>query len=438
MHSILILMDNFAPQNNCGAIPNTKLVKYLAREDCRITLITKAIVPAMLVDQNLVPEEMASIRTFHVSHSPVFTKTLEAGRNKITDNGIKLKMKAETRPVRAFIVSGLKNTYFRIRSLDWFANAKKLIRKELAGEHFDCVYSTYPDKVNHWLAEYVMEKGMADKWIADFRDPMYYEYHDANGQNRKKREQHHIEETADRITIVSEDSLRKFLWPNVTADKITYIPNGYDPDDFVQAEQAAQKEADHLRIFYAGTLYAGKRDFTVLFKALSELSGEGKIDISKVSVEYAGNEWAIMESFAEKYDLAHCCKNYGFITRTQVMEILSQVDCSAVCTHNTQSDKGVVTGKIFELLLMEKPIIAVINGDVPDSELGKIVRECNAGIVYEQPNDEQDYAALKQWLLRAYEEKMRNGFVGSTLDRARREQYSYASIAKKLFGLFCE
>lgn len=438
MRSVLVIMDNFAPQNNCGSIPNTKLIKYLAREDVKITLITKEITPNMNLDQNLVPDEMDRIRTIRVGYSNLFSKTVEASRNKITDNGLKLKMKAESRPVRARIVSMLKRTYFWSRNRDWVARASSFVEKELVGQHFDCLYSSYPERMVHMLAEKLMDKGIADRWVADFRDPMFYDYFDAYSQNKAKRKQHAIERKADHVTIVSEDVLEKFLCDQVPQSKITYIPNGYDPEDFLQVPQNAQKQENKFRIFYAGTLYAGKRDFTVLFRALSELSAEGEIDISKVSIEYAGNEWLVMQGLAEKFDLLHCCTNYGFVTRTRVMEILSQVDCSAVCTHNTKTDKGVVTGKVFELLMMKKPIIAVVNGDEPNSELGKIVRQCNAGIVFEQCTEEEDYPALKQWLLSAYEQKMRTGRVQATLNETAREQYSYASIAKRLYSIMCK
>ena len=425
-------MNLFAPHNNSGAIPNTKLIKYLARQDVRITLVTKAVTPDMVIDETLLPVEMDRIRTIRVDHSQVFRRTMEASRNRITDNGVKLKMKSETRPLRSKVVNILKNTYLTTRDRDWFLRATAAIRRELAGEHFDCVYSTFPNEVNHVLARWVMGQGMADRWIADFRDPMFYQYHDAHNLRRLKR-QHRIEREADLVTIVSEGARSKFRCEGVAEEKLICIPNGFDPED--AAQTVGTPTDGMLRIFYAGTLYAGRRDFSVVFRAISELHREGLVEPERIRFEYAGNEWPVMRSFAEQYGLTDCCINHGFIPRSRVLELLGEADCTAVCTHNTKTDQGVVTGKVFELLLVGKPIVTVVNGDTANSELAAIVRDCHAGPVYEQPTHDRDYPALKQWLLDTYREKLETLAVAPVLDPGKRDAYSYEALSGKLFEL---
>lgn len=432
MRSVLVLMNLFAPHNNSGAIPNTKLIKYLARQDVRITLVTKAVTPDMVIDEALLPVEMDRIRTIRVDHSQLFRRTMEASRNRITDNGVKLKMKSETRPLRSKVVNILKNTYLTTRDRDWFLRATAAIRRELAGEHFDCVYSTFPNEVNHVLARWVMGQGMADRWIADFRDPMFYQYHDAHNLRRLKR-QHRIEREADLVTIVSEGARSKFRCEGVAEEKLICIPNGFDPED--AAQTVGTPTDGMLRIFYAGTLYAGRRDFSVVFRAISELHREGLVEPERIRFEYAGNEWPVMRSFAEQYGLTDCCINHGFIPRSRVLELLGEADCTAVCTHNTKTDQGVVTGKVFELLLVGKPIVTVVNGDTADSELAAIVRDCHAGPVYEQPTHDRDYPALKQWLLDTYREKLETLAVAPVLDPGKRDAYSYEALSGKLFEL---
>ena len=425
-------MNLFAPHNNSGAIPNTKLIKYLARQDVRITLVTKAVTPDMVIDETLLPVEMDRIRTIRVDHSQVFRRTMEASRNRITDNGVKLKMKSETRPLRSKVVNILKNTYLTTRDRDWFLRATAAMKRELAGEHFDCVYSTFPNEVNHVLARWVMGQGMADRWIADFRDPMFYQYHDAHNLRRLKR-QHRIEREADLVTIVSEGARSKFRCEGVAEEKLICIPNGFDPED--AAQTVGTPTDGMLRIFYAGTLYAGRRDFSVVFRAISELHREGLVEPERIRFEYAGNEWPVMRSFAEQYGLTDCCINHGFIPRSRVLELLGEADCTAVCTHNTKTDQGVVTGKVFELLLVGKPIVTVVNGDTADSELAAIVRDCHAGPVYEQPTHDRDYPALKQWLLDTYREKLETLAVAPVLDPGKRDAYSYEALSGKLFEL---
>ena len=425
-------MNLFAPHNNSGAIPNTKLIKYLARQDVRITLVTKAVTPDMVIDEALLPVEMDRIRTIRVDHSQLFRRTMEASRNRITDNGVKLKMKSETRPLRSKVVNILKNTYLTTRDRDWFLRATAAMKRELAGEHFDCVYSTFPNEVKHVLARWVMGQGMADRWIADFRDPMFYHYNDAHNLRRLKR-QHRIAREADLVTIVSEGARSKFRCEGVAEEKLICIPNGFDPED--AAQTVGTPTDGMLRIFYAGTLYAGRRDFSVVFRAISELHREGLVEPERIRFEYAGNEWPVMRSFAEQYGLTDCCINHGFIPRSRVLELLGEADCTAVCTHNTKTDQGVVTGKVFAPLLVGQPIVTVVNGDTADSELAAIVRDCHAGPVYEQPIHDSDYPVLKQWLLDTYREKMETGAVAPVLDPGKRDAYSYEALSAQLFRL---
>lgn len=435
MKKVLVIMSTFAPLNSCGSIPNTKLVKYLAREDTELSLIAYTALPHDPQDETLLPKEMERIRTFRVRHSPLFLKTLSRSRQAITDSGVKQKMKADQRPLQAWIVSHLKRAYISARSRDWAQSAIRIIRRELKNEHFDAVYSSYPSYEAHLAARYARKKHLADKWIADFRDPMGYVGFDKYGYKRAIRRQHRVERWADCVTVVSEGALDKFRFPDVPEEKLSYIPNGYDPEDFTVCAKK-QNESDRvLRLFYAGMLYEGRRDLRVVFRAISELIEEGRVAPERISVEYAGNEWAVLCDFAETYGLRGICKEYGYVPRHRVMEIMEQIDVTLVCSVNTAEDHGVVTGKVFELLLVEKPIVTIINGDLPNSELAGIIRECNAGVVFEEASQERDYPALKQWLLRAYESKQKTGTVPSELDRAKREQYSYAQIAGKLFSI---
>lgn len=434
MKKVLVIFYSFAPQNNCAAIPNTKLIKYLEHEDVNLTLITNSITPDMELDEALLPENLNQVRRYCVQRGKLYLKTVNEQRKKITESGLKLKMKSETRPFRARVVSVIKHMYFVASRMDWERSARRLVREKLKDEHFDLVYSSYPALSTHHVAEYVRNKKIADKWIADFRDPICYDIFDSGAYRKAQKTQFTIERKADHITIVSEDSREKFLCPGIPSEKITYIPNGYDPEDYLIQEESLAK-GDQLRFFYAGTLYGGKRDMTPLFHAIQELIDEGVIDRRSIRVEYAGNEWPIMKRFAERFELVDICKNYGFITRQRVMELMGEIDCSIVSTQNTQKDKGVVTGKLFELLLVGKPIVAIVSGDISESELGKIIKECSAGIVCEEANGEHDYLALKQWVKNAYLEKMENGYVRSTLDKTAREEYSYARIANKLYTL---
>lgn len=433
MKKVLVIFDSFAPQNNCAAIPNTKLIKYLQQENVELTLMTNEIVSDMDIDMSLFPDNLKEVPRLFVARGAIYQKTIGARRAEITQSGAKQKMKAETNPIKAGLVSVLYTVYSRSRTLDWIQSAKKVVKDKLRNEHFDVVYSSYPEKGPHDLAMYIRKKGIADKWIADFRDPMCYDVFAKSTYNHNRNQQLYFEKHADLVTVVSRGAMEKFRDPTIPEEKLHFIPNGFDPDDIPSSENRVTSGS--LRIFYAGTLYGGKRNLEPMFQAFRELIDEKQINPEQIQVEYAGNDWIAMERFARNWQLEERCVNYGFITHERVLEIMEEVDCSIVSTQNTSKDQGVVTGKLFELLVAEKPIIAIVSGDVPNSELGTIVKECNAGVVYEEACAGSDYAKLKSWLQNAVYEKSEKGKLTATLNRFERENYSYKKIAHQLYEL---
>ena len=56
-------------------------------------------------------------------------------------------------------------------------------------------------------------------------------------------------------------------------------------------------------------------------------------------------------------------------------------------TWNETSYKGVIPGKLFEYMAIKNvPIIALVTGDVADSEVAMMIRTCGAGYVAEEAN----------------------------------------------------
>lgn len=139
---------------------------------------------------------------------------------------------------------------------------------------------------------------------------------------------------------------------------------------------------------------------------------------------------------ADDHNMKDRCRDFGYITHQRVIELMGSTDCTLVCSHNSEVDRGVVTGKVFELLSAEKTIVAIITGSLPNSELGQIIKECNAGIVYEQANGTEEYTQFKLKLFSLVKQKKMMGRIRSNIDRDMRDKYAYQNIAKQLEELF--
>ena len=79
-----------------------------------------------------------------------------------------------------------------------------------------------------------------------------------------------------------------------------------------------------------------------------------------------------------------------------------------------------------------KPIIAVINGDVEKSELGEIIRKTNLGFAYEESHHDKDGKALYQYLRKVYKEFIENGKLEHKPDEEFLKKFDYQYLGKKM------
>ena len=91
-------------------------------------------------------------------------------------------------------------------------------------------------------------------------------------------------------------------------------------------------------------------------------------------------------------------------------------------TWNESDYKGVVPGKLFEYMAIKSvPIIALVTGDVAESEVALMIRDSESGYAWEQAADNTD--GLKQYVLRL--------FKGELSQRGRTDNYNYENISRR-------
>ena len=106
-----------------------------------------------------------------------------------------------------------------------------------------------------------------------------------------------------------------------------------------------------------------------------------------------------------------------------------------LATWNTEKECGVFPGKLLEYMLIGKPIVTTVTGDVPDSEVAQVVREGNLGIVYEEVNSEADFAKLKEYILTQYNYKVSGKELPFNPEQSVLDRYNYDTIIKRIEAL---
>lgn len=169
--------------------------------------------------------------------------------------------------------------------------------------------------------------------------------------------------------------------------------------------------SDHKIFFYGGIL-GHAQGLQIILNAASHFKGE------KIT-------FILMGSGPEKDDLLKLQHELGVdnvlfaepVGRTEVANVLKEVDASIIPLRKLDVFEGVIPSKIFEVLAMQKPIILGVNGE----SKAFFINEANAGWHYEPENTAELVKAIRYAVdhPNEMEEKGKNGrnYVEEKFDR---------------------
>ena len=301
----------------------------------------------------------------------------------------------------------------------------------LAENKYDVVFSTYSNLENIFAGRYAAEKYRA-LWIQDFRDPVT-EY------NRKgswfwniiaRRIQMYAINKADLVTSVScglTETLKKM---NNKARIIT-VHNGYDP-----IEEPVEKKKDNEKVLtfcYTGQMYETRyAALDSLLSVLVQLIKQQKIEQKKIRFIYAGPESnGIRECFRKK-GIEDILLDYGYVSRDEVTKIQAYSDIYLVLSWNTRSNQGILTGKLYEGIRAHKPILSVVTGEIPNSELYQLNEKYHYGYCYESCRENEMGKSFEEYILNCYKQIQTSNHIAYQASDEWERDFSYDYIAKQL------
>ena len=422
MKRLLILCRYFPPENKIGSVRPSKIAKYLSQTNgYKITVITAS---PYGIDAPLYEKTADGIEIYRVS-SGRLASLLHFKRRGQSAPPVTANHSEKKRSLKNFVIGGVFLARMYFEQHNQIKNAKKLLKQKQFV--FDAVFSTYNTEFGHLVAEWYKKHHKDVRWIADFRDSVWLTTSSDKQIRRAKRFARKVAKNCDYITAVTEGILKTHESDFGDRDA-SVLYNGYDLADVIPVEPI---QDGILRMIYTGELYSGQRDLTPIFKALDYLSKQGKIDLSKVLVTYAGNSGGVFERQIQPF-AGIPYENKGFLSRADAMRLQQESDILLLCSWCYKNDKYTLTGKFFEYLGGKRPILCTISGEESGCILKSAINDNGLGYCYETATDSIDFNNLCDFLELQYNSVVKNGMCAYAPDTEFVKRFEYKNIASGL------
>lgn len=434
--NVLIIATFFPPDTAIAAVRPYMFAKYLTKMGHQVTVLRSGLLECIPDDS--MPCKELGIRVISWLGEDAPAERYERGQQVQTQFSPK-KSRTDSLPygVRKIAKDGIQSLKSAL-VLTKIARAKSRFAKQKAcidamgNEHFDVVFATYSHLENIYAGQYAARK-FGCKWILDIRDPIARQS-DTNFLNYPvwKAIQRNLVRSCDACTAVSQ-GVAGDVAPG-TGKEILTLYNGYDaqmiPEDLTVQDGV-------LRVVYTGVMY-NKRSAEPLFRVISELAAAGAVDLNKICFDYAGPHFEMLCAQAQKYGVESILVNHGFVSRTQAAELQRKSDIFLVLSWNTQEEKGVLTGKFYEGIRARKPILSLVSGQVPRSELAVLNETYHYGFCCEEASGSSGVEELKRWILEAYAGKQQGKSPAYAPEEGLFTAFTYQGLTEKLEKLMQE
>ena len=307
----------------------------------------------------------------------------------------------------------------------WAKPAFKTCSEIIESEDIKGIISSSFPITAHTIAHDLKEK-YDIPWIADLRDLWNlnpYVNHTFIRNYFEKRLELKTFENVDILTTTTPLA-KKTLQSLHPTKKIVSIVSGYDPQDFKDLKQT--KKSDKLTLMYAGSLYNGKRNPSILFEAVSQLIEENKIDSDKITIYFYGDA-ANLEELSKKYNIESIVSIHGKVSHDEVLQNQMNSDVLLLISWMNEKEKMFMPGKVYEYMGSKKPILSI---GYKEGSLKELIEKTNIG--YHISSLEDNKKAIYDYYLKYINNELK--YTGNEFA----DEYSMENTAKNFSKLLEE
>jgi glycosyltransferase involved in cell wall biosynthesis len=307
----------------------------------------------------------------------------------------------------------------------WIKPSISFLKGYIKDHKVDSIVSTGPPHSMHLIA-LELHKLCAIPWMADFRDPWtgIDFYHQLKLSRFADRRHHRMEravlETADAVTVVSKSMEEDFQ--SICGRNYNIVMNGFDNSDIrpVRADEMDKK----FSIAHVGSIVPSRNPLT-LWNVLAELVKEDFDFASRLEIKLVGKIDVSVINSIQQSGLSNYTRRIDYLPHDQVLFEMQKSHILLLLINQTPNSKGILTGKIFEYMAAQRPVICI---GPEDGDASEILTETGSGIT----TGFDDHDALKKIISEHFQSYCNNqSFIPSSSI----EMYSRKYLTGKIAGI---
>ena len=450
--NILYIAYFFPPLGGSGVQRTLKFIKYLPMYNKLPLVVTVEEGHNFAYDEEMIKEVPDEVKIYRSnSGESLWLRKQIEGFNKLL---ISVKKKVNSKNQKKIIaneniINKEKNTdgnmtikdrifqyleynyYVPDTKIRWYKNAiNDIVNRVLKEEKVDLIFSTSYPYTDH-LIGLEIKKRTNKPWVVDLRDPWVGNkfIYDRYDEKRKAKEiglEAEVIKYADKVINVTEDITNMYIerYPEYKEKFIT-ITNGFDISDKVEENIKSKK----FIINYSGIVVDGQSP-EIFLKAVEELIIKNSNFKEDLLVNFTGSIIDKYTYLFENENIKDNIKVNGYKPHDIVLKEMKESSINLLILPDTEESKGIYSGKIFDYILSEKPILGIMPLGGVASEL---INSKKIGIAVEY----NDLDAIRNFIEETYV-SWKNGTDLNTSAISICNEFDRISLTKRLSDVFDE
>ena len=384
MQKVLVIAYYFPPMGLSGVQRTLKFVKYLPAFGWEPTVLTVEHRNYFASDESLLREldnlPVNIIRTKSIDPFHFRKKSAKAGLPSGRSHSLLSKLS--------------QAVFIPDNKIGWKRHAVKRAKETLSETKFDLIFATAPP-YTAFLIGAELKAALNAPLVFDYRDawlenplhlyptPMHRLKHRSLERKALRSADHVV--TINRV--IKESILRNY--PSLSHSDVSIIPQGFDAEDFRHSGEGSPGRK--LRILHSGTFYYNRTP-RYFFQALKSLIEEIPEAASRIEAVFLGTWRDSDNKLIEQYGLGEVVRVRGYLPHTECVAEIAASDVLWLIIGSGEGAEMMSTGKLYEYIGAEKPILACI----PEGTAKRTLKKHGAAYFAEPESVEAIHLALKK------------------------------------------